>query len=159
MKVGILTYHDTTNYGAAFQAFALQKKIEELGCDCEIIDYKCKAVTERYEIKSPFKSSNIKQCIKRILTNKNNRNLKLKFETFYKRYQKRSDKTYYKNTISETNNIYDKFIVGSDQVWNLRLSGEDTTYMLDFVKDDSKKYSYAASFGYSKIPDKYINKS
>ena len=157
MKIGILTYHNTTNYGAALQAFALQKKVEELGYNSEIIDYKCKAVTERYEIINPLKSKNIKQCIKRILTNRDKKKLNEKFERFYNKYQKLSSKTYYKNTIKKANKEYDKFIVGSDQVWNLRLSGEDTTYMLDFVEEDSKKYSYAASFGYSEIPDKYID--
>lgn len=157
MKIGTLTYHDTTNYGAVLQAFALQRKVEELGEECEIIDYKCKAITERYEIKSPFKSSNIKEFIKRILTNKNNKILQSKFIEFNKKYQKISVKSYNKNTINDSNNDYDKFIVGSDQVWNLKLSGEDTTYMLDFVKDSLKKYSYAASFGYSKIPEQYIN--
>lgn len=28
MKVGILTYHNTTNYGATLQAYALQKKLQ-----------------------------------------------------------------------------------------------------------------------------------
>lgn len=157
MKIGTLTYHDTTNYGAVLQAFALQKKIEEIGFDCEIIDYKCKAITERYEIKSPFKSSNIKQFVKRILTNKNNKALKSKFEDFNKKYQKISSKAYDKKSIKEANKVYDKFIVGSDQIWNLKLCGEDTTYMLDFVDENSKKYSYAASFGYPEIPNEYVN--
>ena len=30
-KVGIITYHDSINYGALLQTYALQKKIEDLG--------------------------------------------------------------------------------------------------------------------------------
>lgn len=38
-KVGIMTMHKVLNYGSALQAYALQKKVLELGFDCEIIDY------------------------------------------------------------------------------------------------------------------------
>lgn len=39
MKVGILTYHRTTNYGATLQTYALWKKIRQYGHDVEVIDY------------------------------------------------------------------------------------------------------------------------
>ena len=42
MIVGILTLHNAINYGATLQALALQKYIEELGVDVEIIDYRNK---------------------------------------------------------------------------------------------------------------------
>ena len=38
-KVGIITMHKVVNYGSALQAYALQRVIEKLGYDCEIIDY------------------------------------------------------------------------------------------------------------------------
>lgn len=155
MKVGILTYHDTTNYGAVLQAYALQKIINSFNIDCEIIDYKCDAITDRYKITPFYKCKNIKKSIKALLTNKSNRILKEKFKYFNEKYQRVSPKTYYLKNIHETNKIYDKFIVGSDQVWNLDLCGKDTTYMLDFVNNNYKKNSYAASFGYQKVPDDY----
>ena len=71
MKVGILTYHDTTNYGAVLQAYALQKIINSFNIDCEIIDYKCDAITDRYKITPFYKCKNIKKSIKALLTNKN----------------------------------------------------------------------------------------
>lgn len=42
MKVYILTFVNTINYGALLQAFSLRKNIASLGYDCELI---CK----RYE--------------------------------------------------------------------------------------------------------------
>ena len=42
MKIGILTFHRTTNYGAALQAYALQQTLIGQGHDAEIIDYNCK---------------------------------------------------------------------------------------------------------------------
>ena len=48
MIVGILTLHNAINYGATLQALALQKYIEELGVDVEIIDYRNKHIEEKY---------------------------------------------------------------------------------------------------------------
>ena len=48
----------------------------------------------------------------------------------------------------------DKYIVGSDQLWNSdSLCGNDLAFYLDFVEDNSKKYSYSTSVG-KKIIDK-----
>lgn len=40
MKVGILTYHNSINFGAVLQAYALQKAMRALGHDPSIIDYR-----------------------------------------------------------------------------------------------------------------------
>ena len=39
-RIGIVTYHRPINYGAILQVYALQKKIKELGVDCDVIDYR-----------------------------------------------------------------------------------------------------------------------
>ena len=39
-KIGIITYHFVLNYGAALQAWALQKSLEELGHQVYLIDYR-----------------------------------------------------------------------------------------------------------------------
>ena len=39
MKVAVITRHAITNYGSLLQAFATQQVIENLGHECEIIDY------------------------------------------------------------------------------------------------------------------------
>lgn len=157
MKVGILTYHDTRNYGAVLQAYALQKTIEALGCECEIIDYRCKAITERYKIKKINELKSLKELIKHILGAKSSKETQIKFDEFNKNFQKISKEVYEEKNIEEANSKYDIFIVGSDQVWNLNLSGKDYTYMLNFVDNDKKKNSYAASFGYKEIPTEYIS--
>lgn len=45
------------------------------------------------------------------------------------------------------NDEFDKYIVGSDQVWNLNITEHDMAFFLDFVVDNKKKNSYAASIG------------
>ena len=44
MKVGILTFHNIPNYGAALQAVALCNAVSKLGLECEIINYKCENI-------------------------------------------------------------------------------------------------------------------
>lgn len=40
MKIGILTFHWATNYGAVLQCYALQEYLKSLGHEVEIINYK-----------------------------------------------------------------------------------------------------------------------
>ena len=51
---------------------------------------------------------------------------------------------------------YNAIITGSDQVWNLAITGEDTTYLLDFNTIGCQKISYAASIGPKDLKEKYI---
>lgn len=46
-KIGLITIHDTLNYGSLLQTYALYKAIESLGVEIELIDYKCKAIMDR----------------------------------------------------------------------------------------------------------------
>ena len=47
MKLGIITFHNTLNYGAQLQAYALQVVLEGWNYDVEIVDYRNLAVTEK----------------------------------------------------------------------------------------------------------------
>lgn len=38
-KIGLITIHDTLNYGSLLQTYALYKAIESLGVEIELIDY------------------------------------------------------------------------------------------------------------------------
>ncbi|MEM7717545.1 MAG: polysaccharide pyruvyl transferase family protein, partial [Cyanobacteria bacterium P01_A01_bin.68] len=44
MKIGIITYHFTSNYGATLQAYALSHFLEQNGYDVEFIDYRPKSI-------------------------------------------------------------------------------------------------------------------
>ncbi len=52
------------------------------------------------------------------------------------------------NGMNKLNEYFDKFLLGSDQMWNYYLSKPyRQSYFLDFVDDDKIKVSYATSFG------------
>ena len=66
---------------------------------------------------------------------------KYRFNKFYRRYLRRTASIYHSSTEARVlNDKYDKFIVGSDQVWNYENNGRDFAFLLDFVTDNEKKF-------------------
>lgn len=156
MKIGILTFHRAVNYGASLQAYALKKYIEKQKLDVEIVDYRCKYIEDLYN--NPFsKGNSFKGKLKNILTWKIQKKRNEKFDIFIKEYLKCEEKTslFNKNDLKEKEKELDKIIVGSDQVWSTFCTNNDTSYYLDFVENNAKKFSYAASFGIAK--EEYSN--
>ena len=151
MKVGIITYHRAKNIGAMLQSYALQTKIQEYLGSCEIIDYRNDKMEEAERVKSISEVKGIKQKIKNILLMKKNKEFEIVRNNFNNDIQKISKKTYNNDNISEANKNYDLFITGSDQVWNQKLNYCDKNYFLDFVKENKKRNSYAASFGTNEL--------
>lgn len=147
MKIGIITYHRAKNLGAMLQSYALQKTIEKYSGNCEIIDYRNENMEEAYKVKKTNEIKSIKEKIKNILLKKKNVEFEKARDEFNSKVQKISIEKYNKENIRRANNIYDVFITGSDQVWNPKLNYKDNNYFLDFVTDNKKKNSYAASFG------------
>ena len=80
-----------------------------------------------------------------IKTKKNNRFYK--FKNFNSKYILMTNKTiHFYSDLKKLNKEYDYFIVGSDQVWNHNMTHNFNIYFLENV-DNTKKISYAASFG------------
>jgi hypothetical protein len=150
MKIGTITFHWVTNYGAVLQAYALQKVLLNNGFESEVINYVPYAVKYR-QILSDLKRHNINNLIKEIKINR-----------FRKKYIKYSSKKYYKNSqLNKANQKYDTFVCGSDQIWNewFILHSEpniNLSYYLNFANLDKKKISYATSFGTDKLSEKII---
>lgn len=153
MKIGILTFQNTLNYGALLQNYALQKQIKKYNEDCETIDYICSDVEKRESVKELKDLRSFKDYIKYILFGRKLVRKKNKFNDFIDKNIVLSNKKYYRNDVNEIARIYDNIIVGSDQIWNYNLTNFDYTYLLDFVNDETKKNSYAASLGISEIAD------
>lgn len=157
-KIGILTFSYSSNGGSIMQALALQKTISQMdGYKAYIINYTKdhygKPVIGYNVFTKPLKSWTLKKIamwIGRILTYP----IKMKkYKKFFKEYYNGfSKRTYSREELVGLNDVYDKFVVGSDQVWNYGSPQVDDTYFLDFVKDNSKKIAYAASFGQNSIP-------
>lgn len=155
-KIGILTFHKTLNYGAILQAYALEKVIESKNSNVEIINYKCEAVEKREFPTSINDVHGLKNIFKYFLGKSKREKKEKSFEVFMNKSLRISNKSYDSTNIKDMYNDYDLYITGSDQIWNLKLTGGDTTYFLSNVEDCSKKCSYAASFGYDSVPAEYL---
>lgn len=150
-KIGILTYHNAINYGAVFQAFALQQYLLDMGHDAYIIDYKNPSIEEQYQMKPLGIHGSIMTSIKWDI--KQSVFLPAKKKSFREWERKfRLLPVTDKDNLREIANNLDKVIVGSDQVWKLKAHDYDPSYFLDFAKED-RRISYAASFGASTLND------
>lgn len=151
-NIAILTFHDAINYGAFLQCFALNKIISDLNYNVKVLNYKNKFFQTGYSqriLNKKTSKEKILQIYHWVVKPIYTFNLVLKnhkFKKCQKKYLKLS-KLYFKNNIKNSNDEFDTFIVGSDQVWNYRISGFDDTYFLNFVKDNNTRISYAASIG------------
>lgn len=152
MKVGILTFHRTPNFGAVLQAYALQNVLRSLGVENEIIDYRNRRIEQ---IQRPLYFYHFKNPLNylKYRYNKNNNTRKYeKFAQFRREFLNVSKIVYNHGELKQPLNLlYDKYICGSDQVWNYSITNYDTTYLLDFESNSEKKISYAASFGVTRL--------
>lgn len=154
-KVGIVSYYKNINFGSVLQACAMQMIIRKLGYDCEHIRY--------------FFRQNKKQKIISVLANpsqflKNKFALyfqkitcpeiavrRKKFHQFVEEFIKESTKIYSQNDVTETTEIYDVFVCGSDQIWAPNQFNE--FFYIDFISEKARKIAYAPSIGLPLIPD------
>lgn len=150
MKIGILTFHRAHNYGAVLQAYALQEFLINLGYNVEIIDYRPSYLIEPYKPLSISRIINgsIKSILKKIVLSIILLPIRSKrwlvFNKFIKTYFKLS-----KHIRPLSYDKYDLYIIGSDQIWNKRITkGFDKVFWGFFGKHDiTNKITYAASFG------------
>ena len=158
MKIGIITLHKVPNYGSALQAYALQYYLKRsTNYDVELIDY-------IYPNKFHFKQESIlqkaKRTLKKILTLFNSHQIqkRKRFQLFYSKYFHLSPKQYRSiHQIYTDPPIYDIYITGSDQVWNLKTLYNDPVMYCTFALPEKKKIAFSASFTLPSLPTQYKN--
>ncbi len=152
MKIALLSFHTAANYGAALQAFALQKFLTDKGYDCEYINYVNESRRHEYDmffhIIDSIKKGRFTSAVAYCLGSPFMTLRKMRFNRFYRNNLRATEKVYQSSQEAATlNDNYDYFVVGSDQVWNPACNGDDAAFLLDFVKDRNKRVSYSSSFG------------
>ena len=152
-KVGIITFHNSNNCGSMLESFAINKVIDSLGYNSEIINYSSEGQLQLY--KSLFPWNKLKNFIKNIILLPHKTKLDLnnkKYQEFKQKYMRlSSDKIQTEDQIRALN--YKAFIAGSDQIWNVTIDDYNDVYFLPWVKN-KLKIAYAPSFG-AKDPSKY----
>ncbi len=154
-KVGLLSCHFLNNYGTMLQAYALQRKISDLGYNVEYIDYRFKDLvpTQNKRLwirikRIPYYFFNFKYFFVKTIYSRKMSLRRDYFKDFYMKHIRVSQKKYATSQeLEKKPPEYDIYIIGSDQVWNPNLSYSSSVYFLDFVKNNRKKASYAPSLG------------
>lgn len=146
MKIGLITFHDTTNFGSLLQTYGLYKKVKDLGYEIDVIDYQCESIVKR-EVPQPFRLiQSPKGLLKDILIGTSIRR-KYKALTRFSHENMTLSAKCDRSTIRQISTQYDKIIVGSDIVWGMDIIEKDLTYFLDFENDSRKKTAFSSSIG------------
>lgn len=165
MKVRILTYHFSDNYGALFQAYALREWFINRGIEAEFINYHPRYVEEGGDFDELFNPINFRKN----LTIAYMRLTHLYWSLFGSREQRRLFNDFRQNYLSVSGerildagsvSIEDDvglLICGSDQIWNPSVQrGLDPVYFLEFPGSHrARRISYAPSFGKAELPSDY----
>lgn len=144
MRIGILTYHRSVNYGAVMQAAALAGELARRfpHADIEIVDYCSKRMDVYYKMFTIYRGmDSILQIIPRI--------------KMYRAFQNGLHKlplSSEKLVTDDCNRFfrwiegkYDILISGSDAVWNYSKRGLPNPYFLHNASADCHRLSFAAS--------------
>lgn len=137
MKVGILNVQWLNNQGSVLLAYAIQKKLDEMGIDNDIINFMPYEPQEDEEIPSAHaeeKASTVQKI----------RN----YSEFRKRYLRLTKR--YVGIANVDELAYDAYVLGADTVWTPIRVHDTEAYMFyyEFCKDQpARKISWAASIG------------
>ena len=161
IKVGILTWHDSTNFGSALQAYALHRYLCDQGIDATIIHYIPRWLRSDY-MQMPWKTLSFRKKLKRLIKNgilplyyllpKFFHKAINPFFPFY--YHCRMTYACLEDTLEQTCKNFTTIVTGSDQIWNPNVL--DSIFLLPTISNDVNKISYAASIGSKEIPEDMI---
>ncbi len=161
MLIKTITCHEVYNHGATLQEYALLTYINDLGHQAEVIHYKPPYLSQHFSLTAVSNPKFNRPFVKQLyLSAKLPRRLKMlkrkkAFDSFHIKYIP-TDHQLYTSNDELKNNLprADAFICGSDQIWNSFFqNGKDPAFYLNFVPDDKKKISYAASFAIDELED------
>lgn len=147
MKTFTVTIHNSTNYGAWLQTYALQNAIQSLGAENIVMDY----TYEKSDIKQSFSSPKqflVYVCYRAValIRLKKIKKRKQSFMRFAEKHICMSEPYHSMDELRKNPPQADVYITGSDQVWNfLQREPFLESRFLDFGSDSVKRMSYAAS--------------
>lgn len=156
MKIGIITFQRAYSYGAKLQAYALSTYLRLNGHQAEVIDYSDIGCGKPRGLDFSGPGVFLRSCVSLARSFHKERVRLEKLQSFFLDDTPHSKRYPTAESLKGIEADYDIFIAGSDQVWCPRYNRGDLNFLLEFVKESKKKYSYAASFGFSKIDSKYI---
>lgn len=153
-KIGIVTWFESENMGTNLQAYALYKKLENLGYDASLItyfNYESWGIFTR--VKNLLEKLGVLDYFRMHFGKAVSRKRKIRIYKFFHKNVK-IKKTYTRKQYLRLLGQFDIFISGSDQIWNP--NHLDTFYLLDFAAN-KKRIAYASSIGVRAFPENLKN--
>jgi len=153
MKIGILTFHASHNYGSMLQAYALQHFLHQKGYEVETINLRIIEQRRLYKFPLIPMKGLMRRYIKSMLNPLwlfHECKKWIRYEEFLEKYIKKSSKEYGSwEEIKKDLPIlgYQCIITGSDQIWNMKSHDFDISYFLPDRLLSIKKVAYSPSFG------------
>lgn len=152
INTATITFNGAANYGARLQTYALQKTLEHLGFQNDVLDFDCAAINKGYESWHWGMLVHPKELVKVPLNYRSVKRRNKRFAQFTQDFIKVSARMCKQTDLAACSHNYDAIVTGSDQVFNGTLHGHHDEYFLSFSPDAGKNLSYAGSFGFSQIP-------
>lgn len=145
MKIGVITIHYNTNFGAVLQACATLKILRELGHEPQLINYINPYGAKEFKLWQGGVVTGI-----RTLFYLKQKILRIKrFSKFIKDNYSLTERFDSCNALQSHKFDFDVYMTGSDQTFNLALVGNKEirkVYFLPWI-ENKKKISYASSLG------------
>lgn len=152
MRIGILTFPNSSSFGATLQMYALYQALKGYGQSVEVINYHNPYMKAEKHVKKSTGSINNNLALKKILHFRQILGFR-KFEKLMQLYPSRPICD--AQLLKQLGVRYDAVICGSDQVWNPRITDFDLSFYLDFCGENTKRISYAPSFGNTEYSEQY----
>ncbi|MDD3254182.1 MAG: polysaccharide pyruvyl transferase family protein [Lachnospiraceae bacterium] len=144
MRIGILTYHRSVNYGAVMQSAALAAELSHRfpHAEIEIVDYCSKRMDIYYKLFTVYRG---KDSALHLLS-------RIEMYRAFRRGLKELPLSRDKLITDDCSRFfhwvkgrYDILVSGSDAVWNYNKRGLPNPYFLHEAEDSCRRFSYAAS--------------
>lgn len=153
MRIGIITFHASFNYGSMLQAYALHKVLTDMGHDVEIINFRSAEQREMYRFPVRFTSPEwsklhmLMHYVKHFRLYFHKIRKWNRYNSFLNKYLTHTKEFHTFEELKQYEFDYDYLVIGSDQIWNTRCYDFNEAYLGNFCKKNIKKISYAASMG------------
>lgn len=161
MQIKTITCHEVYNYGASLQEYALLAFLNANGHQAEVLHYKPPYLSQHFNLMAVSNPKFDRPLVRQLyLLAKLSGRLKAlsrkkAFDSFHTKYIPTDSILYTSNDeLKAQIPDADAFICGSDQIWNSFFqNGKDPAFYLNFVPEDKKKISYAASFAIDELEE------
>lgn len=154
-KIGILTFHCAHNYGAVLQAYATQMLLKQAGHEVEVVDYRpdCLVKPFRRFDASRLVGKDAVSTLRHIVSETLLVPARFKRYSAFERFISGRLQLSERVTSIEDLERYDSVLIGSDQVWNKKITGGEfdpmyfggdpskTRYIADAVSMESESIS------------------